>query len=146
MLTCFADLLYLESINAGMCPMLIAYARIVPKRFYSSGIYCCSFIRATTINRCITLTSRGLTSCIDSRTKASPLQYLKYITPTGLQTNTLCVRYMSSQAEKKQSFWQSITQLERVKQTLRDYGVVATVFHISMSLCVLGGMYALVDK
>ena len=56
---------------------------------------------------------------------------------------------MSTQQEeekKQQSFWQSITQLDRVKQVLRDYGVVAMLFHTSMSLCVLGGMYTLVDQ
>ena len=59
------------------------------------------------------------------------------------------MRQMSTQQEgekKQQSFLQSITQLDRVKQILRDYGVVAVVFHTSMSLCVLGGMYTLVDK
>lgn len=130
-----------------MFPILIVHARVIPRRFSpSSGIYCCSLLRATSINRCITPTTRVLTLCVDSQVKASSLEWLRCVTPTGLQANALSKRYMSSQQEKKQSFWQSISQLDRVKQTLRDYGVVATVFHISMSLCVLAGMYALVDK
>lgn len=128
--------------------MLIIHARIVPRRINcSSGLYCCgSLLRAATISRYTTPTTRVLTLCFNSQVKASSLQSLQYVTLTGLQPHTLTKRYMSSQQEKKQSFWQSISQLDRVKQVLRDYGVVATVFHISMSLCVLGGMYALVDK
>ena len=130
-----------------MSSMLIVHARIVPRRLnYTNGVYCCtSLLRATTISRCMPRTTQILTLCFDSQVKASPLQSVKSVTYTRVQPDSL--RYMSSQPEKKkQSFWQSISQLERVKQTLRDYGVVATVFHISMSLCVLGGMYMLVDK
>lgn len=130
-----------------MSSILITHVRIFPRRFsYPSGVYYCNFVRATSINRFFTPTSRVSTLCLDSQVKASTLQSLKYVTPTGLQSNTLNRRYMSSQKETKQSFWQSISQLDRVKQTLRDYGVVAVVFHISMSLCVLAGMYTLVDK
>ena len=130
-----------------MSPLLLIQARIIPRRInLTSGIYCCGLVRATIFGHCTTPTSGVLNSCRHSQVKASCKQSLKCVTPTGSLANTLNVRYMSSQNEKKQSFWQSITQLDRVKQTLRDYGVVASVFHISMSLCVLGGMYMLVDK
>ena len=130
-----------------MSSILIARARIFPRIFDSGGVgIYCSLLRANTINRYVTPTSRLLTLCLDSQIKASSLQSLKYVTPTGSQASALSRRYMSSQKENKQSFWQSISQLDRVKQILRDYGVVAMVFHISMSLCVLGGMYTLVDK
>ena len=129
-----------------MSSILIFQARIIPRRFNSgSGIYCCSLLCATTIGRCTTPTSRVFASCL-SQVKVSSIQSLKYVAPTELQANTLNVRHMSSEKEKKPSLWQSISQLDRVKQTLRDYGVVASVFHISMSLCVLAGMYTLVDK
>lgn len=130
-----------------MSSLLILQARIAPRRFNSvSGIYCCSLLRATAINHCVTPPSRVFTFYLDSQAKASPLQSLKCVTHTGYHPNTLSVRHMSSQNEKKQSFWQSISQLDRVRQTLRDYGVVATIFHLSMSLCALAGMYTLVDK
>ena len=35
---------------------------------------------------------------------------------------------------------------ERIKVILREYGTVAFVFHISMSLCTLGTCYLLVSK
>ena len=35
---------------------------------------------------------------------------------------------------------------QRVKIILREYGTVAVVFHISMSLCVLSVIYILVSK
>ena len=124
--------------------MLIVHARIVTRRCsFTNGIYYC-LRSATTISRCTPPATQNLTLYFDSQVKASPLQSVKSVICTRLQPVSL--RYMSSQPEKKQSFWQSISRLERVKQTLRDYGAVATVFHISMSLCVLGGMYMLVDK
>ena len=129
-----------------MSSILIFQARIISRRLNSgSAIYCCGLLRGAAIGRCTTPTSRVFTSCLYSPVKVSSIQTPKYVTPTGVD-NTLNVRYMSSQKEKRPSFWQSISQLDRVKQTLRDYGVVASIFHISMSLCVLAGMYTLVDK
>jgi len=125
---------------------LITHARIVPRRFDLSGIYCCSYLRATTIHRCVTPNSRVLTLSFYSQARASSSRPLKCVTPIASQPHTFRIRYMSSQKEKKQSFWQSISRLDRVKQVLRDYGGVAVLFHTSMSLCALGGMYALVDK
>ena len=130
-----------------MSSILVIQARIIPRRInLTSGIYRCSLVRTTTLGRWTTPTSVVLNSCRHSQVKASCMQSLKCVMPTGSQASTLNVRYMSSQNEKRPSLWQSITQLDRVKQILRDYGVVASVFHISMSLCVLGGMYMLVDK
>ena len=40
----------------------------------------------------------------------------------------------------------ALSSTERIKIILKEYGSVAFVFHISMSLCVLGVCYVLVSK
>ena len=40
----------------------------------------------------------------------------------------------------------AVSSTERIKVILREYGTVAFVFHISMSLCTLGTCYLLVSK
>ena len=135
-----------------MLRLLCANARVFPTRISSYG-----FCSSSGLNNAI------LYHSIPSTSRVFPLSYyvvghqtssrsLKIAAPTIQQltcVNFPGMRQMSTQQEgekKQQSFWQTITQLDRVKQVLRDYGVVAVLFHTSMSLCALGGMYTLVDQ
>ena len=149
--------LYIEKSNVrvtttSMLRLLCVNAKVIPTTISSRGLYCSSVLSNGTLNHCVTTTSRISPSfrCVVGHQTLS--RSLKIATPTIQQltyANSPGIRSMNTQQEgekKQQSFWQSITQIERVKQVLRDYGVVAVLFHTSMSLCVLGGMYTLVDQ
>ncbi|XP_065915355.1 protein FAM210B, mitochondrial-like [Dysidea avara] len=134
-----------------MLRLVCVNAKVIPTTISSRGLYYSSVLSNGTLNHCVTTTSRVSPSirCVVGHQTLS--RSLKIATPTIQQltyANSPGIRSMNTQQEgekKQQSFWQSITQIERVKQVLRDYGVVAVLFHTSMSLCVLGGMYTLVD-
>jgi len=135
-----------------MLRLLCANARVVATRISSRGLYSSSVLNNVTLYHSVPSTSRVFPSSCCMVGYQTSSRSLKIATPTIQQlacVNSPGMRQMSTQQEeekKQQSFWQSITQLDRVKQVLRDYGVVAMLFHTSMSLCVLGGMYTLVDQ
>jgi len=134
-----------------MLRLLCINARVVPTRISSRGLCSSSVLNNVTLNHSVPPNSRLFpSSCyvVGHQTSSISLRIAKPTIQQLICVNSPRKRQMSTQQEgekKKQSLWQSISQIDRVKKVLRDYGVVAVLFHTSMSLCALGGMYTLVD-
>ena len=109
-----------------------------------------TFTPTKTIHFCVPLSNYSLEQKFHPI--SAPQQYLRNYSEGSVPESQRSKGSNSSGVDSTVSASQSaasnkvLSSTERIKIILKEYGTVAFVFHISMSLCTLGVCYVLVSK